>query len=212
MLYVPFRNHGLITTSLPTSHGYEPPAERARLGDVTAYFVGLFTDVATTDNSPFLCVAEALRFRNDVCGGEARIRDYCHTLARDGGARVAEMLGTEVLTNKSGSITRCCLVNIRLPLTFVDDKAKETGAGGNAGDIALSDAQAVWDWIYDRAATEFDTYFQIKYYRGAFWVRFSAQIYLGVEDFEWGARTLLNLCERAKRGEWRRDGREPAPQ
>ncbi len=168
---------------------------RAELSPV-AYFTGLFLDVATADNSSYLCLTEALRFRNEVCGGEERIREYCHTLAREGGARVAEILGTEVLTNKSGSIQKCCLVNIRLPLTFIGDD-------GGEGDVALSDAQAVWDWMYERAANEFDTYFQIQYYKQSFWVRFSAQVYLGMEDFEWGARVLVEMCKRAKAGEWK---------
>ena len=181
---------------MPTSHGYEPPDVRKGIKP-DVYFPNLFLEISTVDYSPYLCIPAALKFRNEVCGGEERIREYCFWLAREGGARVADILGTEVLANKSGSIQMCCLTNILLPLVIYPDE------GGQKGDIALSDAQAVWDWMYQTAANEFDTYFQIKYYRGAFWVRFSAQIYLGMEDFEWGANRLLELCERAKKGEWK---------
>jgi hercynylcysteine S-oxide lyase len=37
-------------------------------------------------------------------------------------------------------------------------------------------------------------------YAGQFWCRVSGQMYLTMEDFEWAAGTLLQLCERAKKG------------
>ncbi len=194
-MYVPFRNQPLIRTCFPTSHGYETSGVRKDI-EPSRYFTDLFLDVATTDNSAYLCIPEALRFRNEVCGGEAKIREYCFRLAKEGGDRVASLLGTEVLANDSGSIQQCCFTNVRMPLTFGAD-------GDGEYDVPLSHAQAVWDWIYERAADDYDTYFQIKYYKGAFWVRFSAQIYLDIEDFEWGAKTLLGLCKRVRQGEWR---------
>ena len=33
----------------------------------------------------------------DQCGGSRRIRDYCHTLAIEGGQLAAEILGTDIL-------------------------------------------------------------------------------------------------------------------
>jgi len=197
VLYVPFRNQHLITTGLPTSHGYEPPDVREGM-KTEKYFVDLFTFGPTVDPTPLLCVSEAIRFRNDVCGGEKKVRDYCFQLAKEGGDRVAQMLGTEVLRNRSGSIGECAFANVRLPLLFRPD---DMGAGREG--IPVSDAQAVWDWIYETAAREYDTYFQIKYFKTAFWVRLSAQVYLELEDFEWAGGTLLQLCLRARKGEWK---------
>lgn len=72
------------------------------------YFVKLFEKVSTTDNTPYMCVPVALKFRDEVCGGEARIRGYCIDIAQKGGAAVAEQLGTEVLDTKSYSGRDCC--------------------------------------------------------------------------------------------------------
>ncbi|PNH50627.1 hypothetical protein VD0003_g6540 [Verticillium dahliae] len=42
-----------------------------------------------------------------------------------------------------------------------------------------------------------------KFYAGEFWCRVSGQIYWTMDDFEWAAKTLQQLCERAIAGEWR---------
>ncbi len=39
--------------------------------------------------------------------------------------------------------------------------------------------------------------------RGEMWVRLSAQVYLTIEDFEWGAKVLLELCDRLPK-EWKK--------
>lgn len=50
---------------------------------------------------------------------------------------------------------------------------------------------------------EFDTFIPAKVYAGAFWVRISGQTYLDIENFEWAAKVLQELCERVTRGEGR---------
>lgn len=201
VLYVPFENQHLIKTSLPTSHGYLAPGLREdemTSGIGLEYFTNLFVDVATVDNSSFTCLPAALEFRDKVCGGEEAIREYCFRLAYEGGNRAAEILGTEVMDNKSGSIRRCNFANVMLPLTVVKE-----GGSGQPGDISEGDIRQVVVWIYRTAAKDYDTYMQTFYYAGRFWTRFSAQIYLEVVDIEWGARTILEICERVKRREWK---------
>lgn len=81
-------------------------------------FAELFAFVATVDTTPYLCVPEALRFRQVACGGEESIRNYCQDIAQIGGRRVAQILGTEVMQNSTRTLTNCSFVNVRLPLTF----------------------------------------------------------------------------------------------
>jgi hypothetical protein len=49
---------------------------------------------------------------------------------------------------------------------------------------------------------ECKTYIAVIFYNGAWWARFSAQVYLGIEDFMFGARVLKVLCERVRNGEY----------
>ncbi|KAK0609678.1 aminotransferase family protein-like protein [Bombardia bombarda] len=201
VLYVPFANQHLVKTGLPTSHGYWSPEIRDSK-PTTEYFTNLFADISTNDYSSFTTVPAALKFRNEVCGGEEAIREYCTALAFEGGNRAAEILGTEVMDTSNGSIRRCVFANVRLPLSIQDSTAGEIGGGGD-GDIAQEDVAKALLWIYTTAAVEYDTYMQTFYYAGNIWTRFSAQIYLEMADIEWGARTLLTLCDRVKDGEWR---------
>ncbi|OAA56360.1 aminotransferase family protein [Niveomyces insectorum RCEF 264] len=180
----------------------------------TTYFTNLFQDVGTMDYSPWVCIPAALAFRRDVCGGEEAIRAYCFGLAREGGDRAAAILGTEVLDNPRSALRECCLVNVRLPLAIEPEggDADEDGAAAasttattttTTSVLPRAELQAAFDWMRLRAAEESDTYFQILLYQGAFWVRFSAQIYLELADFEWGARVLLDLCKRVQQGEYK---------
>ncbi|KAK1832246.1 L-cysteine desulfhydrase [Podospora conica] len=189
VLYVPFRNQHLITTTFPTSWGYETPEDRAKMHPYE-YFSRLFDKVSTTDNTPYCCVPLALKFRSEVCGGEDKILEYCESIARRGGAKVAEILGTEVLGGVVSSFQRCCFTNVRLPLTL-----EELGVDEDGG-------KRVAKWMQELTPAEYATYIPIKMYAGQFWCRLSGQVYLTMDDFEWAAKTLLEVCERAKKESW----------
>ena len=152
----------------------------------------MFQFVGTIDNSPYLCVPKAIEFRKEVCGGEAKIMQYIQEVARDGGKRAAEILGTEVMDNAEGTLTRCALVNVRLPL--------QIGAGDN--EVHEEDLQVAAQWLSRTLMDDFDTFMAIYFYGGHLWVRLSGQIYLEVEDIVWGAEILKGLCQRVARGEY----------
>ncbi|KAK1701078.1 pyridoxal phosphate-dependent transferase [Colletotrichum godetiae] len=190
VLYVPYRNQEKIASTVPTSCGYEIKAERDKL-ESRHYFSKLFDKISTTDNTPYCCIPTVLEFRSRVCGGEAKIREYCEYIARLGGDSMAEILGTEVLGASSASFRSCCFVNVRLPLTLA-----ELDAYASAG-------RGIAKWMQELMPAEYETYIPIKFYAGGFWCRISGQVYLTLDDFEWAAQTLLDVCTRAKTGEWR---------
>lgn len=199
VFYVPERNQALIRSTLPTSHGFqpksspnEPPAgPTSKDQDQKSKFVLNFESLGTVDSTPYACVPEAIKWRQEVCGGEERIMSYCRDLAREGGQKVAEILGTEVLDNEERTLTNCCLVNIPLPLVIGEDKV-----------ITPGNKPKAWRWMLDTLIEEYKTYMQIFPFQGEFWVRFSGQIYLDLEDFEWAGKTLKELCGRVEKGEF----------
>lgn len=196
VFYVPLRNQHLIHTCLPTSHGYKTPSQPTNVSlNQKSDFVMLFEFVATIDYSPYCCIPAALAFRNQICSGEEVIRKYSWELAATGGKRVAEILGTETLANKSGSITKCCFTNVRLPLVF-----KADGEPIEKGEFSIHDAPKIGVSINAVAFKEFDTYLQIGWHAGILWVRLSGQIYLEVGDFEWVGFKLEDLCRRIRDG------------
>ena len=202
MLYVPKKNQHLIRSTLPTSHGFEPfPREgQEKLFNplLTAptsksKFVMMFDWVGTMDVSPYLCIKEGLQFRREVCGGEDKIMDYCTNLSRDAVRTAAQFLKTEVMENKEGTLTDCFMSNLGLPLQIGEGK----------GEIPVSETVAVAIWMTARLSEEFDLYSPVYIHAGKFWTRWSGQIYLEPKDFEFGAKALKTLCERAKTGEYK---------
>ncbi|KAL8932420.1 MAG: hypothetical protein Q9216_006845 [Gyalolechia sp. 2 TL-2023] len=200
VFYVPQRNHHLIRTSIPTSHGFEPfPAEgqEALFNPLPkgerSYFVGLFHFVGTSDVGPYLCIEEALKFRQEVCGGDKQIKDYCQNIANEGARKVAETLGTEVMDNSTHTLTKCCMTNVKLPIRI----------GENQGEVKETDAFAVIAWLAQKLNEDSDMFAPPFYHAGHIWVRLSGQIYLEIEDFAAAAHVFKKLCERVERGEHR---------
>jgi hypothetical protein len=152
-------------------------------------FVNLFDFVATTDHTPYVCVPEAIKFREDI-GGEEAIRNYCWDIAYQGGKRVAEILGTHTMDNKTNTLSQCCFSNVRLPLNF------ESNGEGKENGFSAKDGASAQRWLRLTALNEFDTYLQIVFYAGSMWIRLSGQIYLGFNDFEWVGYKLKELCDR----------------
>lgn len=193
----------MIRSTFPTSHGFKPlpkpdsaPSEDPSpdpLGDL-AYWP------ATIDMSPYLCITEALKFRVRL-GGEEKIRRYCFNLARSGGRVVADVLGTEVMDNSSGTLNQCCFAMVRLPLQFASEPQPKSEAAGE-GFFAANDGPKIVKWIMDTLMNRHETWIPAKFYCGAIWVRISAQVYLDLQDFEWAAHILKGLCQQvqARRG------------
>jgi selenocysteine lyase/cysteine desulfurase len=159
--------------------------------------VAKFEFMGTVDRSPYLCVPAALAWREGL-GGEEIIMTYCQTLAREAGKYVAAALGTEVLENSTGTLGRCCMSNVRLPISV--EKVYNTAAqnGIEKEDVGV----IVRDWMKKLSHTDYGTFIVVFWYGGCWWTRISAQVYLEMRDFEFMVKTLRGMCGRVERGEW----------
>jgi selenocysteine lyase/cysteine desulfurase len=188
---------------LPTSHGFIPAGTTEINNPLplskNSTFVNNFEFVGTVDSSNYLCIPTAIKWRNEVAGGEGRIIEYCHSLAQKGGQRVAEILGTEVMDNSTHTLTQCCMVNVRLPVTVLNstERGDEEQINVQEGNVPALQA-----WMCKQQVAEFNTFIPVIYHGRKVWARFSAQTYLEVADFEWGADVLKGLCERARKEEY----------
>ncbi|KAK0641387.1 pyridoxal phosphate-dependent transferase [Cercophora newfieldiana] len=214
VFYVPLRNQPLMRSTLPTSHGFvAADASTQRVNPLPpngkSEFVNAFEFVGTLDNSPYLCVKDSIRWRKEVLGGEDIILAYQEELARRGGAKVAEFLGTRLFENKSGTLGRCAMVNVGLPIAIEGDgsgledgKVRDEDADG-LPQVPRGDVGLVTNWIQKKLIEEYGTWVSLFLYRGRWWGRLSAQVYLGLEDFEWVGEPLKDLCARAAKGEYK---------
>ncbi|KAE8149952.1 pyridoxal phosphate-dependent transferase [Aspergillus avenaceus] len=221
VVYVPVRNQHLIRTTLPTSWGFiadptsgsDKPNILTPGGSKRTPFEELFQFVATSDDAAYLTVPEAVRFREEVCGGDDAIYKYLEKLAREAGDIVAAALGTEVLQEpdlqpgETSQIRRCGMSTVRLPICVdVDDD-------GAQGDKTLSPyppvaAQNVGKAVHFLQMTlkdEFKTFVPVFQHGRWLWARLSAQIYLETKDFEWFGDVLKGLMTRVGKGEYLSD-------
>ena len=224
VLYAPRRSQPLLRSTLPTSHGYVPASQPSRPQRVSPMppnpkppFVAAFEFVGTLDNAPYLCVKDSIQWRAEVLGGEDRILDYLHDLARRGGERAAAILGTKILENDERTLVRCAMVNVALPLAVgvgdtADDGAELTEAQlerepglESLPVVPHAAASAVANWMERVLIDDHNTFIIIYTYRGRFWVRLSAQVYLELDDFEWAGQMLKSVCARAAAGEYAKE-------
>lgn len=192
---------------MPTSHGFMPtpkPGEKLPNNPLPPSgkppYITNFEFVGTIDNGPYFCVPSAIKYRQSI-GGEKAIMQYCHKLARDAGDLTAKMLGTDVMENEEGTLGNCCLRTVRLPLdlTSVQKLAGKQEVGSEVG-----------VWLTATMVKEYHTFIALIFYNNAWWIRWSAQVYLELSDFEWGTKILAELCERVTKGEFLAGGK-PEP-
>jgi selenocysteine lyase/cysteine desulfurase len=205
VLYVPVRNQHLIRSTLPTSWGFKElgllpntvDPKGAFGSDVESEYIGNFEFVGTIDNAPYLCVPKGLEWREEL-GGEKVIIKYCTKLAQDAGKLIAEALGTETMDNHTKTLSQCCMAMVRLPV----DVEKASQMGEKAGLNKQEVGGAVTGWLLRKMLDDYGTFLQVLFYGGAWWARLSGQVYLELSDFEGVAPLLMQLCERAEKGEW----------
>lgn len=220
MLYVPQRNQHLIRTTLPTSWGFIPAPDSPSTGASTmqtpggekSAFEALFEFVATSDDTPYLCVPAAIDFRQTVCGGEARIHEYMWQLANEAAEVFATTLGTDVIQEpdvtdwRDSMYRRCAMTTVRLPIPVCDGWENDPRTGFKAqGKKSLcepldaSKVSGVCRWMQDKLV-ERDTFLPVFAHGGWLWTRLSAQVYLEKRDFEWAAGVVNELVAEVAKG------------
>lgn len=175
VVYVPVRNQHYIRSTLPTGFNFVKKGQASR----TNNFVANFAAVATSDDTPYLCISAALKWRKCITfggkTGEEAIICYNKNLARKGGQLVADILGTEVLDNSELTIEDCAMTNVRLPIS-----------PEKCSDKLADSLNKVMNRKHNIAVNAYC-------HRNALWVRLSAQIYLELNRFEAAGRALQNI-------------------
>ncbi|PKS13270.1 hypothetical protein jhhlp_000041 [Lomentospora prolificans] len=202
VFYVPVRNQHLIATTLATSHGYVP-RKANRMNPLPpsskSPYVTNFEFVGTMDNSPYLCMVDAIAWRQDVLGGEEKVLAYLWDLNKTGSKLIAERLGTQVLDNSTGTLTNCSMANVALPIWVGQPgpKAKDTDTVLTAEESAKS-----FQWILNTLMHDYNTFLALFIHDGRYYARVSAQVYLDLDDYEYGAKALQDVCARVAKKEF----------
>jgi hypothetical protein len=201
-----------MRTTLPTSWGFiagpsSPATPQSVLEDPNAVkeksqFEELFEFVATSDDSAYICVPAALKFRREVCGGEESIMSYCIKLANEAADAVAAILGTDVLQEpdlkpgETSNMRQCAMTTVRLPIAVADEPVS-----GALVTVPPKKAPGVFGWIQKTLMQEHDTFVPVFRHGSWLWTRLSGQTFLEKSDFEWLGGILRDLCDRIARNE-----------
>ncbi|KIW13326.1 hypothetical protein PV08_08514 [Exophiala spinifera] len=193
--FVPRRNQHLIRTTLPTSHGFQPQGkdiyDPMPASAEENPMVKQFEYFGTIDGAPYCCIEEALKFRDENCGGEAAIHDYCTALASKAEQILVEALGTESFGIPETH--RVYFAHVRLPIPV----------GAGAGEVPLEDVPTVTQFMNREFVERYRTFLYLLFYNGAWWARLSTAVYVDVRDCEYAAQVLRDLSERVRRGEYK---------
>ncbi|KAI0226421.1 hypothetical protein L0F63_002169 [Massospora cicadina] len=127
-------------------------------GYVAPDFKRAFSWPGTADFSLWLCAPDALRFRQSL--GDSAIRNYCHSLAWNGGHRAARILGTQLLGDKTQV---GFMANVAIPVACTEK------------DVSLELIRFLWEAHKIRT--------KIFRFQNTWWTRISAQIFNTEEDF-----------------------------
>lgn len=194
----------MIRSTLPTSHGFVPLSSSGKkifsplpAPKSSNSFVSQFEFVGTIDTAPPLCISAALEFRDNICGGEEKIRAYRFELAEKGEEKVAEILGTKALSVPKSS--RVAFANVWLPL-----RVAAPGEPHSEELILEEDIPSVSGFLSQKMIDEYNCFVVILFYKGSWIARFSAEIYLDMDDFIYGAEMIKTLIERVKNREYKK--------
>ncbi|KAG6156896.1 hypothetical protein E4U11_005436 [Claviceps purpurea] len=209
MLYTPARTQCLLRTALATSHGYVPLSAAPAPPGSKSRYVANFEFVGTRDNGPYLCVADAIAWRERVCGGEENILRYLWALNKKGIRIVARALGTTHLDNETETLTNCAMGNVALPMRVDNEDASTALDAAPSAAIAAPDVVVAREnvalvdkWMRERLFDDYKTFMTLFVMQDRYWVRLSAQIYLDEQDYEAAGDILKTLCERIRRREY----------
>ena len=183
--------------AVPIGHGYISTTQPFVASPISTSPEGRWVTehewTGTQDWSGCLSVSAAFEFI-EKCGGAEKIREYCHELAVKGGQRAAESFGTEVLEVACSELT-VNMVNVRLPLKIPNEDSKT-----HVEELAAQ-REAMFDRLFERDCFPYP-FVMTRRGKKEWWCRYSAQIYLDLDDFEKGTLILKDICEEIKNTDW----------
>lgn len=152
--------------SLPISAIFVSPSKELSPEESKEVLANSFAYVATADYSAMQTTMELLKFRKEICGGDQTILDYQNSLAKEASELVCKELNTTDI-NTSG--VPMAMFTVRFPMKLDTD-------------LHLK----FIDFAHDKFANKYKIFIPLATYNGELFARFSASIYLELEDFKSG--------------------------
>lgn len=192
VLYVAPQHHRLIQP-LPINRASPDPNVELSEEEELNLLILKFAFSGTSTYASVLTIPVAIKFRNEVCGGEDAIRKYTSLLAVEVGKAIASRWGTEVMENSTRTLTTS-LVNVEVPLWKV--ASSETLAVFYNSTKIRKFNQEYLDFVQRAMAYDHKTYVQVFVYNGKLYARWSCQVYNELGDFEYASDVVLETFKK----------------
>ncbi|KAH8806596.1 pyridoxal phosphate-dependent transferase [Flagelloscypha sp. PMI_526] len=205
-LYVPQRNQHLIKSPIPTPFSYLSPSERSQHPEAfVEMFSCMFSDNGTIDVVPYLSIIPAIKFR-DWLGGEAAINAYTHRLAIQGGQRLANLLGTELLDpTGEQTLSMVCsfivlleLLSFLVLLELLSIKLMVNFSKANVGvpfPSSIPNSPRLDKLFKSKLLDQRKIYAPTFVHNGRWWCRVSVQVWVELSDFDELAVAIREVCD-----------------
>ncbi|ODQ77472.1 hypothetical protein BABINDRAFT_163483 [Babjeviella inositovora NRRL Y-12698] len=173
IVYVAPKYHRSIH-SFPISHSFLEDDVVLPLALEATRLVDRFRLTLVSYFANITVVPAAIKFRNNVCGGETEISNYCYKLAQDVGDMLAARWGTSVLNNSHKESRQLAMVNVEVPVVPL-----ELSSG--------------WRKHVEEKMLENSVFVPLFEHNGKLYARFSCTVYNDMEDYLAAADLLLKF-------------------
>ncbi|RLV95422.1 Hercynylcysteine sulfoxide lyase [Spathaspora sp. JA1] len=186
VMYVDTKHFNKIHT-LPIGETYLQDDIELPEGQEIDRLVDRFFAIGAKNYASLTVIPDAIKFRNETCGGEEAIFKYCHTLAKQVGLVISKKWGTSYLEHEQGPSLIGTMVNVEVPT-----KSIGLDINGIKNNWAKFDQQ-----VYSKLIDVHKAFTPCVVHNGKLYARFSCQIYNELSDFEHAADVLLTVLEEA---------------
>ncbi|KAG7661940.1 uncharacterized protein J8A68_004543 [[Candida] subhashii] len=184
VLYVATKHHNNIHT-FPISHSYVSDETVLEEEDQLNHLVDRFFFNGTKNVASIAVIPDAIRFRENECGGEQAIFDYCHGLTKQVATTISSKWGTSYLEQEDGPTLISTMVTIEVPTK----------------DIGLDVDSLKKNWnrfievVYTKMSDEYKAYTPCVIHNDKLYARYSCQIYNELNDYEVAADYLIKALK-----------------
>lgn len=194
-LYVAPKYHAKIHT-IPISNSYKDEDAVDASNDLALF--NKFFFVGTASYAPVASIKAAIKFRDEVCGGEGEISKYCSNLTKSAMDLIIKKWPMAKTINNSNSLILVPgMINFSLPF---EELLQHCGLNKGGDKIDFNDKAIlgeIHDYIDQLLLTEYRS--RIPFYftkKGDLWMRISCQVYNEVSDYDFAIDSFIKALTR----------------
>ncbi|RLV93125.1 Hercynylcysteine sulfoxide lyase [Spathaspora sp. JA1] len=184
VMYVDPKHHNNIHT-MPISHSYLQDDVELSEEKQLDRLIDRFNFIGAKNYASVAVIADSIKFRNEICGGEEVIFKYCHDLAKQVGSVISKKWGTSYLEQEQGPSLISTMVNVEIPTDSLG-----IDVNGIKNNWTRFDQE-----VYTKLIDVHKAFTPCVVHNGKLYARFSCQIYNELSDYEHAADVLVKVMK-----------------